>query len=75
MKTSIKEKYLGDYISESGSLQATIDDRIARAWSYLPAIKSFLKDVPLGSERIDLMLIANWFNAKRSNVLKWCAFQ
>ena len=38
MKNSQKEKYLGDIISEKGTIKVTIDNRISKAWSYVAEI-------------------------------------
>jgi hypothetical protein len=57
MKKSSKEKYLGDYISENGKIQDTINDRISRAWAYLSEIKAILSEMPLGKRKIETGLI------------------
>ena len=48
MKDSDSEKYLGDYISHDGRLDATINNRIQRAHSYLSEIRALLTDMPFG---------------------------
>ena len=53
---SDKEKYLGDFVTSNGKLDATIEDRVKRANSYISEISSILKDVPLGKARVEMGL-------------------
>ena len=57
MKNSESEKYLGDFISSDGKLDATIHDRIRRAYSYLSEIRALLTDMPFGKWRIQIGLL------------------
>ena len=57
MKNSESEKYLGDFISSDGKLDATIHDRIRRAYSYLSEICALLTDMPFGKWRIQIGLL------------------
>ena len=57
MKQSQKEKYLGDFISDKGTVQATIEDRIAKAWSYVSEISALINEFPFGNKRIQVGLI------------------
>ena len=57
MKNSDSEKYLGDFISSDGKLDATINDRIKRAYSYLSEIRALLTDMPFGKRRIQIGLL------------------
>ena len=57
MKTSESEKYLGDFISSDGKLEATISDRIRRAYSYLAEIRDILSDMPFGKRRVQIGLL------------------
>ena len=43
MKKSQQEKYLGDLIDHSGSIKATIKDRIGKAWGIISEIKAIQK--------------------------------
>ena len=56
MKTSIKEKYLGDYIESSGKIQATIDHRKEKANGIISEITSIVNDIPFGKYRMEVAL-------------------
>ena len=57
MKKSSSEKYLGDIISEKGTLDETIKDRKLRGYSYLAEIRALLSDMPFGHRRIEIGLM------------------
>ena len=57
MKTSNKEKYLGDIITSEGNLDATIEDRITKAWSYYAEIKAIINEFPFGKRKTEIGLI------------------
>ena len=57
MKDSQKEKYLGDTISEKGTVQSTIDDRLVKAWSYVSEISAIINEFPFGNKRIQVGLM------------------
>ena len=46
MKNSKKEKYLGDFIDESGKIKATIEDRVSKGWGIVSEIKQYLMKYP-----------------------------
>ena len=52
MKKSTQEKYLGDIIDESGGIEATIKNRVQKAWGYHSQIKAMLNELPLGNRRV-----------------------
>ena len=56
MKESNKEKYLGDQISSSGKIKATIEDRTAKGYGIVSDILAILDEIPLGSYRLDMGL-------------------
>ena len=56
MKTSIKEKYLGDKIESSGRIQATIDHRKEKANGIISEITSIVNDIPFGKYRMEVAL-------------------
>ena len=56
MNKSIKEKYLGDFITESASIKETIKDRVNKANGSINEIVSILQDVPLGSAKTNIGL-------------------
>ena len=56
MKLSEKEKYLGDTITSSGNIKATIEDRVAKGYGISSEILAIIKEVPLGSYRIEIGL-------------------
>ena len=54
MKDSQKEKYLGNFISEKGTIKDTIENRIAKAWSYVSEIGALLSEFPFGNKKIQV---------------------
>ena len=56
MQESHEVKYLGDMISDSGRPNSTIAKRITRGYAIVGTIFAFLKDLPLGSKRIQVGL-------------------
>ena len=63
MKTSEKEKYLGDFINTSGNIKDTPTARITRGNAILVELRSILNEIPLGTRRteIGLALREAWF--------------
>ena len=57
MKNSDSEKYLGDFISHDGKHDATMLNRIQRAYSYLSEIRALLTDMPFGKRRLQIGLM------------------
>jgi hypothetical protein len=57
MKQTHQEKYLGDVISSDGTLDATIKQRKAKAYSYLSEIRALLSDMPFGKRRLQIGLM------------------
>ena len=51
------EKYLGDIISENGSLDETINQRKLRGYSYILEIRALLSDMPFGCRRVEVGLM------------------
>ena len=56
MKTSEKEKYLGDQIPKFGNIKATIEDRVAKGYGIVSEIKTLLDEIPLGIYRVEIGL-------------------
>ena len=56
MKTSLKEKYLGDQITHHGNNKATIEDRVSKGVGIVTEIIAILDDVPLGQYRVEMGL-------------------
>ena len=56
MKTSEKEKYVGDIVHFTGKIKATVDDRVARGHGITTEIFAFLDEIPLGRYRISMGL-------------------
>ena len=56
MKNSTKEKYLGDYLSSSGKVKDTIEERVAKGYGIVAEILAMLEEIPLGSYRLDMGL-------------------
>ena len=56
MKESKKEKYLGDTLTNTGKIQATIDDRVSKGHGIVSEILALIDQVPLGKYRIEMGL-------------------
>ena len=56
MQEAHEVKYLGDMISDSGRPISTISKRITRGYAIVGTIFAFIKDLPLGSKRIQFGL-------------------
>ena len=65
MKSSDKEKYLGDYIQKKGNSKETTKDG-----NILSNMRVILQDIPLGSKKNP-----NWTHPLTSLVPKWLIFQ
>ena len=57
MKESQREKYLGDIITEKGTIKETIENRISKAWSYVSEIGAILSEFPFGNKKIQVGLM------------------
>ena len=51
-----KEKYLGDVIDKSGTIQATIDQRKAKGDGIVAEIISIINEIPLGEHKVQVAL-------------------
>ena len=56
MSDSNKEKYLGDFIHESGKIRETIEDRRGKGFGIVNEILAILEDVPLGKYKLEIGL-------------------
>ena len=56
MKTTDKEKYLGDIVHTSGKVKHTIEDRKNRAIAISAEILAIINDIPLGKYRLEIGL-------------------
>ena len=56
MKVAEKEKYLGDMIDQSSSIQATIDSRKSKGQGINTGIMSILNEIPLGKHRMHIAM-------------------
>ena len=54
MKESHEETYLGDIISNKGTLEATIKARKLKGYSYISEIRALLSDMPFGHRRVEV---------------------
>ena len=63
MKTSEKEKYLGDQITSKANSKDTIEARISRGHAVLAKMSALLSDIPLGKQRTEtgMILRSAWF--------------
>ena len=77
MKSSQKEKYLGDFITNKGNSKQTIAERKARGEAILAEMKAILSEIPLGKWRLrtGLVLRQAWFiNGCFFNSEVWSGF-
>ena len=78
MKSSEKEKYLGDFITKDGNSNETIKERVKRAYGILAQIKALMTEVPLGKRRVEIGLALRdaWFmNGCLFNSEVWSAYK
>ena len=63
IKESPKEKYLGDYLTESATATETIKDRKRKGYGILGEMRAILEDIPLGNRRLEIGLTLReaWF--------------
>jgi hypothetical protein len=57
LQESKSEKYLGDYISEKGTLDDTIQQRTLKGYAYISEIRALLSDMPFGHRRVQVGLM------------------
>ena len=57
MSDSKKEKYLGDYIIDSGKNDSTIEDRRSKGYGIVAEILAILDDIPLGKYKMEIGLM------------------
>ena len=71
---SSSEKYLGDMISEKGTLDETIKQRKLKGYSYISEIRALLSDMPFGHRRVQVGLMlrdAMFVNGILCNAEAW----
>ena len=56
MKNSKQEKYLGDIVDNTGSIKATIQERISKGYGIISDIKAILSEIPLGKYKLEMGL-------------------
>ena len=56
MNNSNQEKYLGDILSSSGSIKATISQRVSKGYGILSEIKAIIDEIPLGNYKLEMGL-------------------
>ena len=74
MNKTKSEKYLGDIISESGTLEETIKLRKLKGYSYISNIRALLSDMPFGHSRVQVGLMlrdAMFVNGVLTNCEAW----
>ena len=54
MKTADQEKYLGDMIDKTGSLQATVEAKKSKGLGINTGIMSILNEIPIGKHKMDV---------------------
>ena len=63
MKSSDKDKYLGDFLTNKANSKGTIEDRDTRGNAIVSQMSAMLQDIPLGNRRIEagIVLRRAWF--------------
>ena len=56
MKEVQQERYLGDIIDKSGSIQATMDKRKAKGEGIISEVLSIIEEIPLGKHKTEVAL-------------------
>ena len=56
METSTKEKYLGDFITNSGTPKANIEERRTKGYAIVAEIMAILNQIPLGRHKLEIGL-------------------
>ena len=56
MKVTDSEKYLGDMIDNSGSINATVESRKSKGQGIITGITSIIDEIPLDKHQIDVAL-------------------
>ena len=56
MKEAEREKYLGDIIDSTGSLEATIEHRQKKGDGIVSEILSIINEIPLGKYKVEVVL-------------------
>ena len=56
MEDSVREKYLGDVIDNTGNIRATIEDRKNRGYALATEIMAILEEIPLGRYTMEIGL-------------------
>ena len=77
MKDSVKEKYLGDYVTNAANAKETIKERKKKGYGILAEISAILRDIPLGNKRIRVGLElrhAMFLNGILFNSETWIGF-
>jgi hypothetical protein len=78
MKSSEKEKYLGDFVTKDGNSNETIKEKVKRAYGILAQSKALMTEVPLGKWRVEIGLALRdaWFmNGCLFNSEVWSAYK
>ena len=74
MKNSLAEKYLGDIVSERGTLDETIRDNKFKGYTYISEIRALMSDIPFGNRRIEIGIMlrdAMFANGIQTNSEVW----
>ena len=77
MKTSEKEKYLGDFLTKDANSKQTIKERKSRGFAVLSQMDAILSDIPLGKYRMEMGLELRhaWFlNGVLFNSETWMGY-
>ena len=57
MTESVKEKYLGDIVDQSGKVRSTIEERRSKGYGIVSEILAIVNDIPLGQYKMEIGLM------------------
>ena len=57
MTESVKEKYLGDIVDQSGKVRSTIEERKSKGYGIVSEILAIVNDIPLGQYKMEIGLM------------------
>ena len=56
MTDSVREKYLGDIVDQTGKIRSTVEDRRCKGYGIVAEILAIINEIPLGQYRMEIGL-------------------
>ena len=70
MISLIKEKYLGDFVTNQANAKETLIAKKARAYAILTKIQALLSEIPLGTKRFEIGMDGFPYTVARSSEIR-----